>query len=104
MKIETIETPSGSAEVAVSIGKTKRSGKEAAKKNIKKYDKARMRGKRFQKLVDVNEKKKMEENINIIDKIRNSASKKNKKLGAKKVVDKYKKIEGSHAKKNFLGQ
>ena len=30
----------------------------------------------FQKLADVNEKKKMEENINIIDEIRNPTSKK----------------------------
>ena len=102
VKIETIETPSGSVEVAVSIGKTRRSGKEAAKKNIKKYDKARMRGKRFQKLADVNEKKKMEENINIIDEIRNSASKKDTKLTAKKVVEKYKKMRQVMPKKTFL--
>ena len=45
----------------------------------------------FQKLADVNEKKKMEENINIIDEIRNPTSKKSTKLTAKKVTDIYKK-------------
>ena len=45
----------------------------------------------FQKLADVNEKKKMEENINIIDEIRNPTSKKSTKFTAKKVTDKYKK-------------
>ena len=40
-------------------------------------------------------RKKKEENINIIDEIRNSTSKKSTKLTAKKVVDKYKKNEAS---------
>ena len=55
--IKTVETPQGEVKVPVSIEKPKRSGKEAAKKIIKKYDKIR-REKMFRKIVDANEKKK----------------------------------------------
>ena len=58
----------------------------------------------FQKLADVNEKKKMEESINIIDEIRNPTSKKSTKFTAKKVTDKYKKNERKKTKKNFLSR
>ena len=41
VRIETFETPQGEIKVPLSIGKPKRSGKEAVKKIIKKYDKIR---------------------------------------------------------------
>ena len=47
--IETVETPQGEVKVPVSIEKPKRSGKEAAKKIIKKYYKIR-REKTFRKI------------------------------------------------------
>ena len=47
--IETVKTPHGEVKVPVSTEKPKRSGKEAAKKTIKKYDKIR-REKTFKKM------------------------------------------------------
>ena len=44
----------------------------------------------------------MEENINIIDKIRNPTSTKSMKLTAKKVADKYKKMRQKRPQKTFL--
>ena len=44
----------------------------------------------------------MEENINIIDEIRNPTSKKSMKLTAKKVADKYKKMRQKRPQKTFL--
>ena len=70
---KTVETPQGEVKVPVSIEKPKRSGKEATKKIIKKYDKIRQ-DKKFRKIVDANVKKKKTENINIIEDIKNSAS------------------------------
>ena len=47
--IETVKTPHGGVKVPVSTEKPKLSGKEAAKKAIKKYDKIR-REKTFKKM------------------------------------------------------
>ena len=99
VRIETVETPQGEIKVPVSIEKPKRSGKEAAKKMIKKCDKIR-REKTFTKIVDPNEKKKKTKNINIIEDIKNSAAKKSTKITAKKILQKYKSIK--RPKKTYL--
>ena len=75
VRIEKVETDQGEVKVPVSIDKPKTSGKEAAKKIIKKYDKIRQE-KTFRKIVDANEKMKKTENINLIEDIKNSAAKK----------------------------
>ena len=72
--IETVKTPHGEVKVPVSIEKPKRSGKEAAKKIIQKYDKIR-RKKTFKKILDANEKRKQKKNIEIKEEIKNFASK-----------------------------
>ena len=69
--------------------KPKESGKQTAKKIIKKYDKIR-REKAYQKLVDTREKKKKQRNIEIVDEIKDAAAKKNNRIVAKKILDKYK--------------
>ena len=61
VRTETVETPQGEIKVPVSIEKPKWSGKEAAKKMIKKYDKIR-REKTFRKIVDADERKKKTKN------------------------------------------
>ena len=93
VRIEKVETNQGEVKVPVSIEKPKRSGKVAAKKIIKKYDKIRCE-KTFRKIVDVNEKKKKTENINIIEDIKNSA--------AKKILQNYKSMK--RPKKKILGK
>ena len=87
VRIEKVETDQWEIKVPVSIEKPKRSGKEAAKKIIKKYDNIR-REKTFRKIVDANEKKKKTENINIIEDIKNSAAKKSTRITAKKILQK----------------
>ena len=77
VRIEKVETNQGEVKFPVSSEKPKRSGKEAAKKIMKKYDKIR-REKMFRKIVDANEKKNKTENINIIEDIKNSDVKKKK--------------------------
>ena len=62
--IETVKTPHGEVKVPVSIEKPKRSGKEATKNTIKKYNKIR-REKTFKKIVDTNEKRKQKKNMEI---------------------------------------
>ena len=99
VRIEKVETDQGEVKVPVSIEKPKRSGKEAAKKIIKKYDKIRWE-KTFRKIVDVNEKKKKTENINIIEDIKNSATKKSARITAKKILQKYKSMK--RPKKTYL--
>ena len=81
----------------------KRSGKEAAKKIVKKYDKLR-REKKFQKHTDVLEKRKKEKNIEIIEQIKDSAAKKSARLAAKNVLKKYKKMNAmkKRSPKTFL--
>ena len=99
VRIETFETSQGEIKVPVSIEKPKRSGTEAAKKIIKKYDKIR-REKTFRKIVNANEKKKKRKNINIIENIKNFAAKKSTKITAKKILQKYKSIK--RPKKTYL--
>ena len=99
VRIETVETPQGEIKVPVSIEKPKWSGKKAAKKMIKKYDKIR-REKTFRKIVDANERKKKTKKINIIEDIKNSAAKKSTKITAKKILQKYKSIK--RPKKTYL--
>ena len=90
--IKTVETPQGEVKVPVSIKKPKRSGKEAAKKIIKKYNKTR-REKTFKKIAEANEKKKKNKNINIIEDMKNSTAKKSTRITAKKILQKYKSIK-----------
>ena len=101
VRIEKVETNQGEVKVPVSIEKPKRSGKVAAKKIIKKYDKIRCE-KTFRKIVDVNEKKKKTENINIIEDIKNSAAKKSMRITAKKILQNYKSMK--RPKKKILGK
>ena len=89
--IKTVETPQGEVKVPVSIKKPKRSGKEAAKKIIKKYNKTR-REKTFRKIAEANEKKK-KKYINIIEDMKNSTAKKSTRITAKKILQKYKSIK-----------
>ena len=58
------------------------------------------REKTFQKIVDANEKKKKTENINIIEDVKNSAAKKNTRITAKKILQKYKSMK--RPKKTYL--
>ena len=99
MKVETVKTDQGKAKVPVSIKKSKRSGKEAAKKIMKKYDKIR-REKAHERLVDTCEKRKKQRKIEIVDEIKNAAAKKNTRIVAKKVLDKYKRMK--RPKKTYL--
>ena len=97
--IETVEISQAEVKVPVSIEKPKGSGKEAAKKIIKKYDKIR-REKTFRKIVNVNEKKKKSKNIEIIEDVKNSTAKKSTKVTTKKILNKYKAMK--RAKKTYL--
>ena len=99
VRVETAETPQGDIQVPVFIEKPKGTGKEPAKRIIKKYDKIKLE-KKYRKLIDANEKKKKEKNIAKIDEIRNFAAKKPTKLAAKKVLEKYRKMQ--KPKKTFL--
>ena len=73
--VEDVKTDQGTIKVPVSIEKPKRSGKEAAKKIIKQYDKIRWE-KKFKKIVEVEEKTKKSKNINILEKVKNVNDKK----------------------------
>ena len=97
--IETVETPQGEVKVPVSFEKSKRSGKEAVKKIIKKYDKIKLE-KTFRKIAEANEKKKKYKNINIVEDIRNTAAKKSTRITAKKTLQKYKSMQ--RPKKAYL--
>ena len=88
VKIEEIETPEGKIKVSVSIEKSKK----AAKKIIKKYDKIR-REKKFKKIVDTAEKKRKTEKIDIADELKDASFKKNAKITAKEIVEKYKSMK-----------
>ena len=103
VKIENIDTPQGEIKVPVSVKKTKRSGKEATKKIVKKYDKIR-REKKFKKLTDLQEKQRKQKNIETREKINDSVAKKYTFLAAANKVfdfDRYKK-EQTKKKKNRL--
>ena len=82
----------GKVKVLVSVEKT-------AKEVIKKYDKIR-REKKIKKIVDANEKRKKTQKIDVINEIKNSAAKKNAKITAKKIVQKYKSMK--RPKKTYL--
>ena len=82
----------GKVKVLVSVEKT-------AKEVIKKYDKIR-REKKIKKIVDANKKRKKTQKIDVINEIKNSAAKKNAKITAKKIVQKYKSMK--RPKKTYL--
>ena len=94
-KIEEVETPEGKIKVPVSIEKSKK----AAKKIIKKYDKIR-REKKFKKIVDTAEKKRKTEKIDIADELKDASFKKNAKITAKEIAEKYKSMK--RPKKKYL--
>ena len=117
VKIETVETSQGDAKVPVSIEKPK-SSVHAAKKVTKKYDKIRrekakklalIKGKEIieedppknytksagiaaQKISDKYKKIRKKRNIDIVEEIKDAASKKRNQITAKKISDKYKKM------------
>ena len=95
VKIEEVETPEGKIKVPVSIEKSKK----AAKKIIKKYDKTRQE-KKFKKIVDTAEKKRKTEKIDVVDELKDASLKKNAKITAKKIVEKYKSMK--RPKKTYL--
>ena len=99
VRIEKVETDQREVKVPVSIEKPKGSGKEAAKQIIKKYDKIR-REKTFKKIVDANEKRKKNKNIEIVEDIKNFAAKKSARITAKKILQKYKSMK--RPKKTYL--
>ena len=68
VKVEDVKTDQGTIKVPVSIEKPKRSGKEAAKNIIKKYDKIRQE-KKFKKIVEVQDKMKKNTNISILEEV-----------------------------------
>ena len=90
--IEKVEIDQGKVKVPVSIEKPKRSGKEAAKKIIKTFDKIRQE-KTLKKIVDANEKRKKNKNIEIVEDIKNFAAKKSTRIAAKKILQKYKSMK-----------
>ena len=89
VKVEDVKTDQRVIKVPVSIEKPKRSGKEAAKNIIKKYNKIR-REKKFKKIVEAKEKKKKKKNINILEEVTNFNDKKNARITAQKILQKYK--------------
>ena len=92
VRVEDVKTDQGTINVPVSIEKPKRSGKETAKNIIKRYDKIR-REKKFKKVVETNDKKKNNENISILEEIKNANDKKNAKITAQKIFKKYKRMK-----------
>ena len=70
----------------------KKSGKETAKKIIKKYNKIRQE-KTFTKIVEANKRKKMNKNLDMVEDRKDVASKKSAKITAKKVLQKYKSMK-----------
>ena len=73
--VEDVKTDQGTIKVPVSIEKPKRSGKEAAKNIIKKYDKIRQE-KKFKKIVEVQDKMKKNTNISILEEVNSLNDKK----------------------------
>ena len=92
VKIEEVETPEGKIKVPVFIEKNKKAAK-------KKYDKIRLE-KRFIKIVDTAEKKRKTEKNNVVDELKDASLKKNAKITAKKIVEKYKSMK--RPKKTYL--
>ena len=70
----------------------KKSGKETAKKIIKKYNKITQE-KTFTKIVEANKRKKMNKNLDMVEDIKDVSSKKSAKITAKKVLQKYKSMK-----------
>ena len=70
----------------------KKSGKETAKKIIKKYNKIRQE-KTFTKIVEANKRKKMNKNLDMVEDRKDVASKKSAKITTKKVLQKYKSMK-----------
>ena len=70
----------------------KKSGKETAKKIIKKYNKIRQE-KTFKKIVEANKRKKMNKNLDMVEDRKDVASKKSAKITTKKVLQKYKSMK-----------
>ena len=70
----------------------KKSGKETAKKIIKKYNKIRQE-KTFTKIVEANKRKKMNKNLDMAEDRKDVASKKSAKITTKKVLQKYKSMK-----------
>ena len=70
----------------------KKSGKETAKKTIKKYNKIRQE-KTFTKIVEANKRKKMNKNLDMVEDRKDEASKKSAKITTKKVLQKYKSMK-----------
>ena len=75
VKVEEVKTDQGTIKIKVSIEKTKRSGKEPAKNITKKYNKIRQE-KKMEKIVEAEEKKKKNKNINILEESKNANDKK----------------------------
>ena len=92
VKVEDVKTDQRVIKVPASIEKPKRSGKEAAKNIIKKYNKIR-REKKFKKIVEAKEKKKKKKNINILEEVTNFNDKKNARITAQKILQKYKRMQ-----------
>ena len=92
VKIKEVETQQGKVKVPVSVEKTD-------KKVIEKYNKIRHENK-FKKIVDANGKRKKTEKIDVINEIKNSSTKKNAQVTAKKIVQKYKSMNKS--KRTYL--
>ena len=92
--LKEVETPERKIKVPVFIEKNK----EAAKK-IKIYDKIRLE-KKFIKIVDTVEKKRKTEKNNFVDELKDASLKKNAKITAKKIVEKYKSMK--RPKKTYL--
>ena len=57
--------------------------------------------KKYRKLTDSNEERKTKNNIEVVSDIRDSAA---KKITAKKILEKYKKMRNAKNKKNILGR
>ena len=70
----------------------KKSGKETAKKIIKKYNKIRQE-KTFTKIVEANKRKKMNKNLDMVEDRKDVASKKSAKITTRKVLQKYKSMK-----------
>ena len=70
----------------------KKSGKETAKKIIKKYNKIRQE-KTFTKIVEANKRKKMNKDLDMVEDRKDVASKKSAKITTKKVLQKYKSMK-----------
>ena len=92
VKTIDVKTDQGTIKVPVSIKKPKRSGKEAPKNIIKKYDKIR-REKKFNKIIESNEKRKKNKNMSILQEIKDTDDKKNARITAQKIFKKYKRMK-----------